>query len=191
MSETFTLSSNALIRIFSLFNYPSDDTSEHTYGPWGPYGPGGPVLRDSLAQLAQALHVRSPTVPVLHPMPGAFAALGRRAVQHVVMVHDVAAASGGGKPAESATHLIDEYDGRICGNDLRWIYLHLGPRVPHHPEPPDPPIVRIDPSETIAFGMQFLYASKVLGDSPLSPAFAQAGKHVVTTGAEALEKSVG
>jgi hypothetical protein len=92
-------------------------------------------------------------------------------VQHVVIVHDVVTASGGENATESATHLIDEYDGRNCGNDLRWIYLHLGPRVPHKTTRSTD--CRIDPPETIAFGTQFLYALKVLGDSPLSPALAR------------------
>ncbi|MEX3969734.1 hypothetical protein [Paraburkholderia caribensis] len=75
----------------------------------------------------------------------------------------------------------------LAKTSLRWFRLHFGP---HHSGPPDPPIVHVDRIETVAFGTQFMLASRMLGDSPLAPVFARAGKHVVTTGAKAPERSV-
>ncbi|BCG04604.1 hypothetical protein PPGU19_091720 (plasmid) [Paraburkholderia sp. PGU19] len=185
MSETISLSSNALIRIFSLFNnYPSDDTPGRLQGPWGPYGPGGPVLGEGWQQLARQLGPASNP----QPSPWRFSALARLAAQYIVQLDDLASVSGA-KDSEASIRLVQRVVEDVCGNDFRWLLARFRSGRPHHPEPPDPPITSADPIEIAAFGVQFLVTGKLLGDTALAAAFTRAGEHMATTALEAAGKA--
>jgi len=187
MSQTITLSSNALIRIFGVFDdFPSDDTSGGSYGPFGPFGPGAPVLGERPPQLAgHAVRGFGP-----QPDPWRFAALGRQTAEYVVRLHDFANASGAKDATQDSIRLVQSIDDDVCGNDLRWIFARFFQhRIPHQPVPPDPPIISADPIEITTFGVQFLVMGKLLGDTELAASFTRAGEHMATTGLEAAGKT--
>lgn len=183
MNETITLSSSALITIFDLFGYPSDETSGHHTRPWGPFGPGGPVISGPIER-------KGP-----RPEPWRFAVLARNAVQRVVTLHDLGNVTGAANATAATAKLVNDMGDWICENDLPQFFLHIEQLFPPgwpNPEPhPFPPYKhQLDPTETIAFGTQFLQAAKVLQGSTLAGPFAESGERIVKIGIEALEKSV-